>query len=92
MSRTKRRDPIDTAKKLPDMVFMGEAIPLNPSPKEVREAHQDGKPYRKPGKRAKEYLSKGAKAKTRRQLDAVVQDPDDAVLPTVKKDHVWLYN
>lgn len=92
MSRTKRRDTIDVAKKRPDTVFYGMLFKATPTEKEKRKAHMDRKKWYKPGKKAKKYLDKGAKAKTRRQLDKVVQDPDAAPLPKDPKHHEWDYN
>lgn len=92
MSRTRRRDPIDTAPKRPDYVYVGYVSPSAPTEKEVRRAHMDKKKRSKPGRRAKVCLSKGAKAKERRQLDAVVREPEGAALPVVKKTHVWDWN
>jgi hypothetical protein len=79
MSNTRRRDPLDVS-------------PYKPTPKEVCEARMDGKPSHKPGRAAKEYLSKGRKAKVRRALGAVIEDPDNTPMPREVKNHVWLYN
>jgi hypothetical protein len=79
MSNTRRRDPLDVSR-------------YKPTAKEVQEARMDGKPHHKPSRAAKEYLSKGRKAKVRRALGAVVEDPDSAPMPREVKDHVWLYN
>lgn len=92
MSHTRRRDPIDTAARTPDFVIMGETVAMAPTAKERRLAHQDGKKRHKPGRAAKSYLSKGAKAKTRRTLAAVVEDPEAAPMPRAVRSHVWDYN
>jgi hypothetical protein len=47
------------------------------------------KPWYKPGKRAKNYLHKGRKAKTRTALAAVVNDSDAAPLPKEPRSDVW---
>ncbi len=92
MSRTKRKDPIDTRRQRADSVFMGEVISTKPTAKETRRAHADGKKHHKPGRAAKQYLSKGAKAKVKRVLAKVIEEPDETPLPREVKSHVWDYN
>ncbi len=93
MSRTKRKDPIDTEPKRPDFVgWGGYAISMKPTEKEVRRAHMDKKKHRKPGKRAKEYLTKHRRAKIKTALTKVVASPEDAPMPREKRSHVWDYN
>jgi len=93
MSRTRRRSSLDIAPKRPDVAFMGDIIVRSaPTEEEIRVAHQDGKHPNRPGRRAKEYLSKGRKPKMRRALGAVVEDPDNAPMPREVRDHVWNWN
>ncbi len=92
MSRTKRKDSSDVARKCPDFIFMGEVCNVKPTEKEKQKAHADKKKSYKPSRAAKEYLTKGAKAKTKRALEAVVENPDEAPLPVTKQSHVWDYN
>lgn len=94
MARTKRRDSLDTVPKRPDyiMPFGLGLISKKPTDKETRRAHMDKKKSYKPGRKAKVYLDKGAKAKTRRALDAVVVKPDAAPMPKRVKTHVWDWN
>ncbi len=91
MSRTRRRDTLDHQRPT-QFVLQGTLLDTTPTARDLRKAHADGKKPYKPGRRAKVSLSKGAKAKTRRQLDAVVREPDEAPLPKTPHTHVWDYN
>ncbi len=92
MSRTQRKDRIDIEPKRPDFVIWGETVNTQPTAKEVRRAHMDRKKYSKPGKRAKEYLTKHRRAKIKTVLTKVVIDPEAAPMPREKRSHVWDYN
>jgi hypothetical protein len=92
MSNTKRRDAYDFDQPK-QFISMGSiVVDTTPTEKEKRRAHSDRKKKYKPGRAAKIYLNKGRKAKTRRALDNVVEDPDAAPLPRERKSHVWDYN
>lgn len=91
MSRTRRKDPIDTAPKRPDIVILGTLVQTSPTLIERRVAHMDGKKTHKPSRAAKIALHKGRKAKVRRALGKVVEDPDSAPMPREPKSDVWRY-
>lgn len=92
MARTKRKDRLDHVSRRPrGFVFMNEFIDTSPTEKEIREAHQDGKKSRKPGRKAKVYLHKGHKAKAKMAVKTA-KDFDELVVPVPKKSDVWLCN
>lgn len=92
MSRTTRKDPIDVDFHNRTYIIMGRVFDCTPTEKEVIKAHADGKKHHKPGRKAKKWLNKGKKAKVKRALDKVAEDPDGAPMPRDVKDHVWRYN
>lgn len=92
MSRTRRRDPVDVERKRPDIVILGTAIQTTPTPEDRRKAHMDGKKTHKPGRAAKVALHKGRKAKVRRALGKVVEDPEASPMPREPKSDLWRYN
>ena len=93
MSRTRRKDPLDVARKRGDIVFpYAGLIITSPTKEELAKAHRDKKKRHKPGRKAKKYLDKGKKTKTRRELDAVIAAPDAAPLPKKLNTHEWDWN
>lgn len=92
MSRTKRKDPLHVAPKRPDYVHVIHVAKGTPTDAELAVAARDGKPSSKPGRKAKRYLHKGQKARVRKALSRVVDDPDAAPLPVAKRTDVWDYN
>jgi hypothetical protein len=64
----------------------------HPTETERLKAHRDAKKHYKPGRRGKEYVGKGEKARIKRQLDAVVREPEDAPMPRIVRHHVWGWN
>jgi hypothetical protein len=92
MSHTFRRDTIDHACKRKSYIIMGTLFENVPTPRELWRAHRDAKKTYKPGRRGKEYVGKGEKARIRRQLDAVVKEPEDAPMPRIVRHHAWDWN
>lgn len=91
MSKTYRKDSIDHYRPKKFLSIMGEIVDTAPTQKELIKAHSDGKKTYKPGRKAKEYLNKGRKAKVKAALGKV-DDFDEMALPIVKRDHTWNWN
>lgn len=89
MSRTKRKDSSDTDPKRPEVVWnIGGPVVYDPNEKDPKR-HWDKKKRGKPGRKAKEYLHKGRKAKLKAEL---LKDPDAMPAPKEPKSDVWDYN
>ena len=88
MSRTKRKDPLDTDRKRSDSVFMGRVISAKPTAKEVRKAHADGKKRDKPPSWFKKMTAAQRKAKARQVLRNM-EDPDELIVPELPKSDQW---
>ncbi len=87
MSRTKRRDKTKEEKPLRGFMFRGAMC--NTEEKTTWKDTRDKKPWYKPGKKAKKYLHKGRKSKSKIKkiddIETVAFDPE-------KKSDVWRYN
>lgn len=88
MSRTKRRDPIDTDGRRPDTMFMGRLFESKPTKKERRRAHMDRKKWGKPPSWFKKMAAAKRKAKAKQALRNM-QDPDELIVPESPKTDQW---
>ncbi len=88
MSRTKRKDPIDTEPKRPDFVSWGTAISMKPTAKELRRAHADGKKHNKPPSWYKRVKAAKRKAAAKQAM-RTMRDPDELHLPAEPRSDQW---
>ncbi len=89
MSRTKRKDPIDTEPKRPDFVsWGGYAVSRQPTQKELRRAHADGKKRNKPPSWYKRVKAAKRKAAAK-QVMRTMRDPDELNLPAEPRSDCW---